>query len=620
MEEETSETRHDRGYCITFLPIIIVDVLVSSGFALYELAGASHVVCEFFPTWLIPIVSSLHHQTVAIFVESLVLFIAGYASSSRLELLRLCLLLMACGGILLKDHRLSIPGTVASLLAMVSAAVHSSLKKMFLLHFPRQQVGRATENKCMVGMSILVAICFMLSARPKERAIVIEAKSAPFLILNACSTAAALQIGLSTFVPINSDPYDRPSNLHTNPTTIFRDVATLGILVGVTGCLSTLSTHRSYASWCQVGSFLIAVLCISSRSFMRRHGNTSYFKLKERTDTDSDLVPLEILSSEIEAGVFVGRSREENKHELRLCSWFSTAQASLTIIAVGILWSTYLYLNFRDTERFRIVPRLDHPYNATRPVEIVLSMYKESYEEVAQQITDLRSISRLSDAHITIYIKDAEADLKRLKKVTKASEIIMRSNIGREGETYLNHILARWDHLAAETLFLQAHIHNPRGFYTRLNNYYLPGRTGFLSLGWSGTVCSCVDCSDQFFWRDETHLFPHIQAQINATCGNVLLSYKGQFVVSAARIRGLHKSIYHELWQALVDEKSWAHQEPYLQGRRDSMSAPFFGFTVERMWNLLFQCSEMDVAWKCPSLMSGWRPGGDTGDCQCFDR
>lgn len=190
-----------------------------------------------------------------------------------------------------------------------------------------------------------------------------------------------------------------------------------------------------------------------------------------------------------------------------------------------------------------------------------------------------------------------------------------------ESETYLNHILSRWDSLARQTIFLQADIHNPREFYAHINNYYNRALTGFLNLSWSGSVCSCGDCGDRLFWQDNANFLQKTYERIyNSTdCNNVLLSYKGQFVVSAARIRGINKDIYSDLWQALVDEKSWAHQPKHVQGRPDSMSAPDFGYTLERMWNLLFQCSNMDVAWKCPSMLSRWRIGGNIGDCQCFD-
>lgn len=143
-----------------------------------------------------------------------------------------------------------------------------------------------------------------------------------------------------------------------------------------------------------------------------------------------------------------------------------------------------------------------------------------------------------------------------------------------------------------------------------------------MSLGWSGQTCDCLDCGDRWFFRDSTHLFPSIHARIynsSTTCDTVLLSYKGQFVASAARIRGIDKSIYADLRDAFADEKSWAHDESYLKGREDSMSVPFFGYTMERMWGLVMQCSSGDVGWKCPTLLSGDRLGGSIGYCQCFD-
>jgi hypothetical protein len=288
---------------------------------------------------------------------------------------------------------------------------------------------------------------------------------------------------------------------------------------------------------------------------------------------------------------------------------------------VVLLWTAYGGLNFTERPESHEPALLDREYVPQVPVEIVLSMYKEPVHEVRKLLRNLKSISSLHDAYCTIYIKDNEADVEAIKQQTGADRVTILPNIGREGETYLNHILNKWHNLARQTVFLQADIHNPREFYAHVNNYYSRNQTGFLNLGWSGAVCNCADCGDRLFWQDNTHFLPQLHSRIsNSTaCNNVLLSYKGQFIVSAARIRGIDKDIYHDLWDAFVDEKSWAHQSEYLQGRPDSMSAPDFGYTIERIWNLLFQCSNNDVAWKCPSLVSRWRIGGDISDCQCFD-
>ncbi|KAF2827241.1 hypothetical protein CC86DRAFT_290470, partial [Ophiobolus disseminans] len=263
---------------------------------------------------------------------------------------------------------------------------------------------------------------------------------------------------------------------------------------------------------------------------------------------------------------------------------------------------------------------LDRRYRPITPLEVVISMYKEPVENVRHLISGIKTAPVTSDPYVTIYIKDHEANTEEVQLRTGADKVIMRPNVGREGETYLNHINDRWDSLATHTIFLQADIHNPREFYTRLQSYFDPTQTGFLSLGWSD-VCSCEECSDRFSWSDNAGLFPFYHTKIyNSTeCNDALLSYKGQFVVSAARIRGISKMIYKDLWHDFVDENSWAHKPEFLRGRPDSMSAPDFGYTMERMWSLLFQCSDMNIAWRCPTLLSGWRLGGDIEDCQCFD-
>lgn len=37
------------------------------------------------------------------------------------------------------------------------------------------------------------------------------------------------------------------------------------------------------------------------------------------------------------------------------------------------------------------------------------------------------------------------------------------------------------------------------------------------------------------------------------------------------------------------------------------MSGPDLGYTLKRLWDILLQCSDLDVAWRCPSLLSGKR-------------
>ncbi|PSN62896.1 hypothetical protein BS50DRAFT_603501 [Corynespora cassiicola Philippines] len=264
---------------------------------------------------------------------------------------------------------------------------------------------------------------------------------------------------------------------------------------------------------------------------------------------------------------------------------------------------------------------MDTDYQPAIETEVVVSMYKEPIAEVSNMLSLLKDMPHLREAKIHIYVKDSEADTSKIIEQTGANNVTILPNIGRESETYLSHILLNWDNLARSTIFLQADVHNPREFYPRVRDFYIP-ETGMLSLGWSGQVCDCNDCGDKWSFHDSTAFMPELHGLVSpstATCDNVLLTYKGQFAVSAKRIRGVDRAVYEYLQNLFADENSWAHQEPFLDGREDSLNAPVLGYVMERAWNVLFQCSDMDVAWKCPTLLSGSRIGGSVADCQCLD-
>ncbi|KAF2849321.1 hypothetical protein T440DRAFT_519254 [Plenodomus tracheiphilus IPT5] len=558
--------------------------------------------------------------TIAFFAEGALHVIAKLTPLSRMEIVRLILLGLACAGILSADHRLGVPGLVSSILAMLFTGAASALRKLTNKHFSSHTAKFTAESKWLVIMGNVVAIAWLLGPFNKERTLQIDTQHAPLLALNAFSTAAAALLGTSIFFPRDTQYNDQQPRIVDASLQTISNVMMLMITTAITGCYSVLVVRRSYTSWYQVWCFLFAIVCVGSRAIegvylatpgRRSNGGVRYQPLERAQSLAHD---------GLDTSSFVDEAGIESLETSSVSPWRLRISTSLAGFIVGILWVPYLYLNFRhDVVRNDVM--VDSQYQPIISREVVISMYNEPTDDVAQLIRNLRNMTQLSSTRVTIYIKDNDADAEQVKQQTKADDVVMLPNIGREGETYINHMLTRWDSLAAETIFLQAHIHNPREFYARLNRFYQPSRTGFLSLGWSGVVCDIEDCSDEYFWRDEAHIFPEIQARINnsATQSNALLNYKGQFIVSAARIRGIDKNIYDDLREAFVDEESWAHQEPYLQGREDSMSQPLFGYTMERIWNVLFQCSDMQVAWKCPSLISGWRFGGDVGDCQCFD-
>ncbi|USP73366.1 uncharacterized protein yc1106_00640 [Curvularia clavata] len=550
--------------------------------------------------------------TIAFFAGDLILHVFGYTSRSTMDALRLGLLLLACAGTLFVEYRLMVPSLITSILAMLLLGLANALKKLSAKHYPGSAPAKSTDAGWFVGAGVLIAAFCAISGWPDEHRNPLGRDSWLLRALNAFSTGSALLIGGSVLFPL--EPSDDDSLYHYADSQRVSHVFTQLAMTAITGCFTTLSLRRSYSSWYQLCFYFLAVLCVCGHEV---YGSSWRQARHSKGPLGSyDMVPCSPRArpeDNEEAGEAEMRTSrpDPQRHGLR---------SSFNSLVLVILWTAYLSFNFGQRQYPRIEPRLDLGYQPNGPLEVVISMYKERTEDVASLISRLHSMPELSQALFTIYLRDSEADEERVMQETNSHNVVKIPNVGREAETYLNHIVNRWDNLAERTIFLQADVHNPREFYPFFERYFRANQTGFLNLGWAGNVCNSDDCGDRHGWQDETSLFPQIQSRVDHSARDgVLLSYKGQFVATAARIRGIDKAIYDDLWKLLVDEHSWAHNEPYLKGREDEMSKPWFGYTMERIWNVLFQCSDMDVAWKCPTLLSGWRPGGSIADCQCFD-
>jgi hypothetical protein len=390
------------------------------------------------------------------------------------------------------------------------------------------------------------------------------------------------------------------------------DILAILVMSGIVGSGSALMLRRSYTTIFQFCTFFAAIICVDKGNILEcsRTLKRSAFRrctLRKSTWVDSENCQTVLLPSE-SGGKHLSTTLKISNLALN-----GTLVFTLTITS---LWVSFALLNFSESlhlhhGQVNAVPILDHDYIPSLQNEIVISMYKEPISSVATLVSSLKSIPSLSRASVHIYTKDETANVSAILYQTGAHNVTLLPNVGREGETYLHHILSQWDSLAKHTLFIQGSVHNPREFFARLRDFYDPDRTGMLSLGFSGHLCDCHDCGDQWGWNDTAGLISQIYSRVYGSlhCSNVLLSYKGQFIASGRRIRGIDREIYRELHVALTARN----------GREDSLSAPVLGYTLERLWNVLFQCSDLGVAWKCPSLLSGKRWGGNIGDCQCFD-
>jgi hypothetical protein len=260
--------------------------------------------------------------------------------------------------------------------------------------------------------------------------------------------------------------------------------------------------------------------------------------------------------------------------------------------------------------------------------DIVISMYREDPAQVALQIQDLLAVDPVrdvEDVHIIIYVKDFDADTEAIKITTNATEVIHLSNLGREGGTFLTHIIMSWEFLARHTMFIQANMHSFEEAKNRISDYFASS-TGVLPLG-TLEGCDYLSCKDPWDNQREFPRLPQLYSALNGQMcpKRITLSYLGQLVVSADRIRSRPRGIYEHIRAVLEsDMKHFIHEDPRQERAfADAPSEPYFGHTLERSWMLLFSCEDVRILDGC----AGWdalgrrRQEGDPDNrCQCLDR
>lgn len=441
-----------------------------------------------------------------------------------------------------------------------------------------------------------------------------NASLALLLVANIVASATVIFLGGSWLLNLNALSSSSILDQTTLPAT--EEIVSLVFSSGLAGYHGVAGLRRSYTSLLQFAAFLAAILILDNgRCFGLISVPCSIFQrpgkpLAARQDSEA------------------GDEQDDTEHRhhslgSQNCMQRLPLSSMIITIVTATLWVAFIKTDFYTPSMAGLSetpqPSLDLTYKPPTKSEIVISAYREPLTEIEFLIDSLRAIPSLSSSTIHIYVKDERADLNTIQISTGADNATYLPNVGREGETYLHHIIASWDTLAEHTVFVQGDVHNPREFLPRVRDYFNPAKTGMLSLGFVGNVCDCDTCGDRWGWTDSFVSKFYQELYPDRLCSKILLSYKGQFIASARRIRGIDKAVYEELHDALVNKESWVHSAEYLNGRKDSLNTPFFGYTLERLWSTIFQCSDLSVAWRCPTLLGGKRAGGDQGDCQCFD-
>ncbi|THZ09664.1 hypothetical protein D6C91_09917 [Aureobasidium pullulans] len=272
-------------------------------------------------------------------------------------------------------------------------------------------------------------------------------------------------------------------------------------------------------------------------------------------------------------------------------------------------------------------------------MDLVVSRYDESAYSVASYIGPILNMTPLSGLTTRVIIcstgqdepEDLRDDLRHHLPFNVDVIVRQRPNVGREGAAFLHHITTGWQDLADHTLFMQAELHYSWSVRRRIQDYFVPN-TGFLSLSDVSEYCSSWDqCWDHSTWSESPDVLKSIYSRANPTIRQgFTLTYRGQFIASRHRIHSQDKQLFQDLLDEFVNPRSVAHssgyaEHPWLPGKSDSMDRPLFGYTIERLWGVLMQCSDVQLAYRCPSLLSSaigsvlHTSTPILQDCQCLD-
>ena len=275
-------------------------------------------------------------------------------------------------------------------------------------------------------------------------------------------------------------------------------------------------------------------------------------------------------------------------------------------------------------------------------LHLVIAHHNEEPFWMRRWIDSVRSIPYIKELGIKviIYTKSQETDLVTLQETTAVDEVFRLPNVGREGSTYLHHLLMVYDDPPPFTMFTQAIIKKGQylsgeiedekvaklkdWIYEKLSEKFTSD-IGFMSLDRKHDICYCGHCTDmgrEDFYPLWPQLYAILEGKVCQELEGSVLSFNGHFIVSRKRILSRPKSTYEYL-KELVDapQDHWLHTEPEpkwfeKEKGKSTSDNPKFGHTLERLWHVIFNCSDPAQMVDCD--VKGMKAEGP-GGCTCKD-
>jgi hypothetical protein len=542
----------------------------------------------------------------------------GRLTATRVALLAICVF-----AILLNDYRLTPPGFGMVMLALgTHIGAHCCHVLSQCVDSPDTE--DEPENDDCILWTLLASLLPVLAAAwisESPKAMGFDLSVAPVMLsINAIVGGIALANSGSLF----ARPQSVSDEDHIDDMSVEAPA-----LVGLVFTGNAMSGHAVVVSGWQVFAFLAAFLiALVSSTYIEDVDTVEGFLRMYNRPTWRKVLGLQAAGGERELGLLEsdptavdGSMQSRTRCSGKMSAWQILRVTLLSMAALGWLCVFFKALQhslaFADRE---INPYPSAPETESRTFDIVVSYHDESLPQLITTLTSFLLLPNVAPLakRVVLYAKNTDSPIPELHQnltlgLPPSTSVLVTElpNIGREGETYLHHIIDNHGNstgLADHTLFLQAEMHDPWYMRPRITQYFVP-QTGFLSLWHTETLCSsCTGCRDHSTWNPDPSVLESVFKEANngSECADMVPTYRGQFIASAPRIRANDRAMYEGLRRRFTET-----------GEEN----PLWGYDLERLWGTVLQCpGGRRMGDRCPSMLSGMLGTvGAVGDCQCVD-